>query len=185
MKLYATIQSERAMKGQGGNEYLNIVVKNEFQEDILILTIHPARKDGRIHGYLAVLGVEIHSDTTQGLTTILPTTQLDAPKLRKRLIHDPRTCENSIPCYDCEITEKSAPPKRACSICGDPLYGEVQVHHHNEDCKKCGYTIIASQQHNCKSIKGKKEKSKECGNCGRPATQSIANINRCDRCATL
>ena len=184
MKLYATIQSERATKGQGGNEYLNIVVKNEFENDILVLVIHPPRQDGTIHGYLAVLGVEIHSDTTQGLTTIIPNIQLDAPQPRKYVAHDPRTCENSIPCYDCEITEKSTPPKRACSICGDPLYGEVQVHHHNEECAKCGYMMIASQSHNCDK-KGKKEKSKKCGNCGRPATQSIANLNRCDRCSTL
>lgn len=30
MKLYATITSERATKGQGGNEYLDIVIKSKL-----------------------------------------------------------------------------------------------------------------------------------------------------------
>ena len=39
MKLYATTTSERASKGQGGNEYLEIEVKNERKEIILELMI--------------------------------------------------------------------------------------------------------------------------------------------------
>ena len=32
MKLYATVTSERASKGQGGNEFLEIVIMNEEKE---------------------------------------------------------------------------------------------------------------------------------------------------------
>ncbi len=41
MKMYATIQSERATKGQGGNEYLKIIVRNEKQQCIAYLTFKP------------------------------------------------------------------------------------------------------------------------------------------------
>ena len=39
MKLYATISSERATKGQGGNEYLKIIIRDEKQHCIGYLTI--------------------------------------------------------------------------------------------------------------------------------------------------
>ncbi|HVM60180.1 MAG TPA: hypothetical protein VMV72_04870 [Verrucomicrobiae bacterium] len=35
MKLYATVTSERATKGQGGNDFLNIVITNEHEEEIM------------------------------------------------------------------------------------------------------------------------------------------------------
>lgn len=38
MKLYATVQSERASKGQGGN-FLNIIVKDENKQEIARLVI--------------------------------------------------------------------------------------------------------------------------------------------------
>lgn len=41
MKLYATVSSERARKGQGGNECLNIVVRNEKQEVIAHINFYP------------------------------------------------------------------------------------------------------------------------------------------------
>lgn len=47
--------------------------------------------------------------------------------------------------YDTE----AGPVIDKCQICGDDIYGRVQVHHHNEKCKKCGYEIIATQAHNC------------------------------------
>lgn len=28
---------------------------------------------------------------------------------------------------------------KRCSICGEKLMGLIQVHHHNENCPKCGY----------------------------------------------
>lgn len=42
MKLYATVSSERATKGQGGNEYLNIDVKNEAEVVILSVRAFPS-----------------------------------------------------------------------------------------------------------------------------------------------
>lgn len=41
MKLYATVRSERAKKGQGGNECLNIVVRNESQQCIAHINFFP------------------------------------------------------------------------------------------------------------------------------------------------
>ena len=38
MKLYATIASERAMKGQGG-KYLDITIKNEYQEIMWVIRV--------------------------------------------------------------------------------------------------------------------------------------------------
>lgn len=42
MKIYATVASERAKKGQGGNEYLKIIVRNEKQQCIAYLTFKPS-----------------------------------------------------------------------------------------------------------------------------------------------
>ena len=103
MKLYATITSERATKGQGGNKYLIIEIKAERFEGI------PTR----------------------------------ANQYRLSLSADPTS--NKL--Y-AELLEYST--------------GEVMV-----------------------LTKGNKQKGEECGNCGREATQSIGDINRCDRCSTL
>lgn len=45
MKLYATTTSERASKGQGGNDYLDIVVKDDNQEQIARLRVYPKKDD--------------------------------------------------------------------------------------------------------------------------------------------
>lgn len=44
MQLYATIQSERAKKGQGGNKYLDIDIYNEKREKTLKIKILPKAK---------------------------------------------------------------------------------------------------------------------------------------------
>lgn len=41
MKLYATTTSERAGKGQGGNDYLKIIIRNEKQQCIGYITFKP------------------------------------------------------------------------------------------------------------------------------------------------
>lgn len=41
MKLYATVSSERASKGQGGNEYLEINIQGENKEDLGCIYIIP------------------------------------------------------------------------------------------------------------------------------------------------
>ena len=43
MKLYATVSSERATKGQGGNEYLLIDILNERKDKVLQLHITNAK----------------------------------------------------------------------------------------------------------------------------------------------
>jgi hypothetical protein len=41
MKLYATTTSERASKGQGGNKYLDIIIRNELSQIIGNVFIQP------------------------------------------------------------------------------------------------------------------------------------------------
>lgn len=41
MKLYATVTSERASKGQGGNKFLAIEIKDDNQETIGIVRLRP------------------------------------------------------------------------------------------------------------------------------------------------
>jgi len=45
MKLYSTITSERASKGQGGNEYLYIEILNDKKEIIAQIEVLPDSKD--------------------------------------------------------------------------------------------------------------------------------------------
>lgn len=44
MKLYAKTTSERASKGQGGNKFLIIVVRNEQQQCVVHATFYPDNK---------------------------------------------------------------------------------------------------------------------------------------------
>lgn len=41
MKLYATVRSERASKGQGGNEFLDIIVLDDNREEVMRTRIEP------------------------------------------------------------------------------------------------------------------------------------------------
>lgn len=41
MKLYATVTSERATKGQGGNKYLKIEITNDKKERLAMITVEP------------------------------------------------------------------------------------------------------------------------------------------------
>jgi hypothetical protein len=45
MKLYATITSERASKGQGGNQFLDIVIRNESQEEMMTVQVNGRGKE--------------------------------------------------------------------------------------------------------------------------------------------
>ena len=56
--------------------------------------------------------------------------------------------------YDFFGLEWHEEKQEKCSICGDDIYGLVQVHHHNEKCKNCGYEMIATQPHNCEKKGG-------------------------------
>ena len=46
MKLYATVTSERASKGQGG-EYLDIEIKNEDKMCVAVVKVRPDRLNGQ------------------------------------------------------------------------------------------------------------------------------------------
>ena len=47
MKLYSTVTSERATKGQGGNKFLKIEIKDEKQKLIGLIDVFPADKMNR------------------------------------------------------------------------------------------------------------------------------------------
>lgn len=47
MKLYATTTSERASKGQGGNDYLDIKITDEKENLIMSIYLLPRDKTGR------------------------------------------------------------------------------------------------------------------------------------------
>lgn len=66
MKLYATVSSERASKGQGGNEYLAIQVQNEKQEKVLTI-LYSA--DGLGKMYLSKVFGEFHAIRELALKT--------------------------------------------------------------------------------------------------------------------
>lgn len=72
MKLYATITSERATKGQGGNKYLDIEIKAEKLEDIPtranIYRLYLEAKDGRLYAKLH----DYSNGTDQNLITYRP-----------------------------------------------------------------------------------------------------------------
>ncbi len=44
MKLYGSVKSERAEKGQGGNEFLDIKVTNDERQEIVVIKIVPGEK---------------------------------------------------------------------------------------------------------------------------------------------
>lgn len=44
MKLYGSVKSERAEKGQGGNEFLDIKVTNDERQEIVVMKIVPGEK---------------------------------------------------------------------------------------------------------------------------------------------
>ena len=47
-----------------------------------------------------------------------------------------------------ELIQAVLTDKGNCEICGEVLHDFVQVHHHNEECKECGYMMISTQAHN-------------------------------------
>lgn len=119
MKLYATVTSERATKGQGGNDYIEIELK-AFDR------VHP-------------IGNIILEVTTDG-----------SDENRQYL-----------------LTWK------------DALWDDRMILREGHEKEGLIQTAEAPP------TKGKQQKGKKCGNCGREATQSIGDINRCERCSTL
>jgi len=51
MKLYATVSSERATKGQGGNEFLEIVISGAHQTELITLKLLPNGSGYELQGW--------------------------------------------------------------------------------------------------------------------------------------
>ena len=70
MKLYATVTSERASKGQGGNKYLEIEIIDEERLPLLSLYLTPELevqyiKSAVIKGFREVVGFNIKQECTE------------------------------------------------------------------------------------------------------------------------
>ena len=131
MKLYATTTSERASKGQGGNEYLKIIVLNENKTQKALFDI-TNDEDGFILDF---------TNYANGVTT--------------RLIEDKQS--KVFKCFWCN---NKATIKDWREI--DETTGSYP------SCKKCFNT--STEELLKKEQKGNKQKTADCGNCGRPAT---------------
>lgn len=62
MKLYGTITSERASKGQGGNEYLDILIRDEEARIIANISVYP-KDDGVANRITLTDAIEWDIDT--------------------------------------------------------------------------------------------------------------------------
>ena len=93
MKLYATVSSERASKGRGGNKRLKIhlTAQNDSGERVPFDQLTLEREEDFFVLRSDALGKEIARQYAAD--------------------HDPRTCENSVPCYDCAMTERGTHQK--------------------------------------------------------------------------
>lgn len=56
MKLYATTTSERASKGQGGNEHVNVKLENETREELAYIRAIPDGTNTRVTVYVSGQG---------------------------------------------------------------------------------------------------------------------------------
>ncbi len=131
MKLYATTTSERASKGQGGNEFLNIEVKGEGGAVLLSLTFEPTPEGVKMSGY---------SEHYHGIGP-------DGVKRRsERFLSEEWTRPHR--CMGCH---KSVAEILACDECGKEIEkGERQKgecnhacitsHNNIETCDQCGHT---------------------------------------------
>ncbi len=147
MKLYAQVTSERASKGQGGNEFLEVELttgnakhklgKIELKyielngsmntHDLVEVRYFPPK----LEGYKVLTTLEMpHKQGATDKCYIckrddVGLTENDNGKLTcddcwgKKSRHDPRICENSVPCLDCELQEKGKKQKTAnlCQHC--------------------------------------------------------------------
>jgi hypothetical protein len=96
MKLYATTTSERASKGQGGNDYLDIEILNESQYPIMQIHAKPFGENGLIHAIIRIDGQE----------KILWAGYLKGKS------------QKGEKCYKCSAVTKTSLKKWHCSNCG-------------------------------------------------------------------
>ena len=67
MKLYATVTSERASKGQGGNKYLHVIVTNEDKINVISLNIAPYDSEtSKVEGYIGGKRIDLDIPTPKG-----------------------------------------------------------------------------------------------------------------------
>ncbi|MEK7578205.1 MAG: hypothetical protein AAB456_00585 [Patescibacteria group bacterium] len=89
MKLYATItDSHGKREGRGDNDYLEIML-NERNENRFLIAFNGDKIMVLCYGNGERITLSYAEGKTKGISQ-----------------HDPRTCENSVPCYDCMEIER-------------------------------------------------------------------------------
>lgn len=118
MKLYATVTTTRG-KRKGVGDDNRILVELSHGNTILGTIGLYDIKDDTVEGYRIVW----RSDDTPTTGQVLK--ELETTKGKK--MHDPRTCENSVPCLDCEEIDKGKKQKGVCGVCGvESLFNPCQ-----------------------------------------------------------
>lgn len=79
MKLYATITSERASEGQGGNKYLDIKVIDENRHDICIIRVE--NREDEIY-----VETSVNDETGDYLKNIYSVTKPKGKKAKREIV---------------------------------------------------------------------------------------------------
>jgi hypothetical protein len=145
MKLYASVTSERATEGQGGKE-LMIEITGEEKQVIARIKVTMPQKMTLIGAenidylvevfpvaYPDVLKIGVKGHGYKLTRKIVPFSPEDMEHHhgRTRAAHDPRTCTNSTPCFDCEEIERPSITK------GNKKKGEHCEMHDVANCYHC------------------------------------------------
>lgn len=71
-------------------------------------------------------------------------------------------------------------PCEKCAICNENLYGPVQVHYHNEKCKKCGFMMVATQSHKCEGAAEDRDEGIVAAHKALDEFEAGARVKECD-----
>ena len=134
MLLYASTTSERASKGQGG-KWLDIIIYNDKKQPAITIKAI-ADVTGRIRA-------NIHVDMRYGVVDKNDSGfVINADSINTKSKHNPRTCENSVPCMDCLEVENPTEFKRQTEILKGKQKKDEKVYNNAGLCIKCNQRKI-------------------------------------------
>jgi len=111
MRLYAKVKSDRASKGQGGNKFISVaftIGSAKQPNNIATVTLERNADTGLIELYWT-------GDPTNWSHALLGEWS-DTESYKESIRHDPRTCENSVPCLECEQRSQEEPESDDCKF---------------------------------------------------------------------
>lgn len=101
MKLYATVSSERASKGQGGSKKLEVLLQIDPKQRIQVgRIVMISEDDGYTIKYYPICGASFRATNDKNVITLLDTTH---PKSQKAI--NGGQCANGFP-LPCEVCPK-------------------------------------------------------------------------------